>query len=75
MNLFSRFLNLLPQEPELVGTVTAELSTGRYLITFEGGGQMQARSAVAYADGTKVYVKGNSILGVASTLTLVSYDI
>lgn len=75
MNLFSRFLNLLPQEPELVGTVTTELSTGRYLITFEGGGQMQARSPVAYADGTKVYVKGSAILGVAATLTTVSYDI
>ena len=48
---------------------------GRYIVTLVGGGTVEVRSGTVYATGTKVFVVGKTIEGVAPTLTASIIDV
>lgn len=67
MNLFKRFLELVPgADPLLVGTVTAMTSTTTTLDT-QAGGTVTVRG-VGVAIGKKVFYRGGELAGEAPDL-------
>ncbi|HDZ8927744.1 hypothetical protein V6S06_13950 [Aeromonas hydrophila] len=67
MNLFKRFLELVPgADPLLVGTVTAMTSTTTTLDTLAGGTITVRGSGVAI--GKKVFYRGGELAGEAPDL-------
>lgn len=67
-NAYRAFRELMPEEPLLVGDVTA-IAGGVATITLPGGGQVRARGQATV--GQRVFVKGEAIQGPAPTLTYV----
>lgn len=65
-NLFGRFKKLLEGPPLMVGQVTGS-SGGFSTVTLPGGGVLNVRGAAAI--GSRVFVRGDLIEGVAPSLT------
>ena len=66
---WKKFVDLLPKTPRQVGEVVGVAGTGRYTVTLVGGGTIEVRSDATYAIGTRVFVVGTLIEGVAPNLT------
>ena len=65
MNLYARFLSLLPQRPLQVGTVLSS-SDGVVSVELPGGGTITARGAGTV--GSKVFVRDGAVEGAAPDL-------
>lgn len=72
MNLYKRFINLLPQRPLQTGTVTA-YSGGVATITLLGGGIVTARGDASV--GQKVFFRDGAIEGDAPDLPVDNIEI
>lgn len=67
MNLYARFLSLLPQRPLQVGTVLSS-SDGVVSVELPGGGTITARGAGTV--GSKVFVRDGAVEGAAPDLPI-----
>lgn len=74
-NFWQQFKDLLPQEPKLVGTITANYGNSMYGVSLVGGGSVQAMSNTDRSIGDKVYIKGKVIDGKAPDLPDVIIEI
>ncbi|MDO8903958.1 hypothetical protein [Hydrogenophaga sp.] len=72
-NLFRQLLDLLPEQPLLVGTVTVVNSDETVTVQLSGGGLLRVRGAAAVDD--RVFVRNGVIEGPAPALTDVTIDI
>ena len=72
MNLYRQFLDLLPQRPLQVGTVTA-VTNGVCTVTLPGGGIDTARGSASV--GQRVFIRDGAIEGLAPELPLVQIDV
>jgi len=71
-NAYRSLLDILPQRPLLVGTVTT-IDGDMRVVTLPGGGTVRARGDAALSD--RVFVRDNVIEGPAPLLTLVSIEV
>jgi len=67
-NIFRRLVELLPDDPLLLGTVTAKNSDGTATITLPGGGVQRVRDRLGSAPGTRVFIQGGAVTGPAPAL-------
>lgn len=74
-NFWQQFKDLLPSEPKLVGTITANYGNGLYGVNLVGGGSVQAISNTDRLIGDKVYITGRVIEGKAPDLPDVIIEI
>ncbi|MFN3494873.1 MAG: hypothetical protein ACK40L_10225 [Hydrogenophaga sp.] len=72
-NLFRALLDLLPEAPLLVGTVTVVNSDETVTVELSGGGLLRVRGTAAVDD--RVFVRGGVIEGPAPALTSVTINI
>ena len=72
MNLYRQFLELLPQTPLQVGTVSA-VTNGVCTVTLPGGGIDTARGSASV--GQRVFIRDGAIEGLAPELPLVQIDV
>ena len=73
-NLWKRFSALLPQDPLLIATVTAQNSDGTSTVTYPGGGSGVVRGQDVTV-GSKAYIQSNQIQGEAPDLTLYEFEV
>lgn len=74
-NLYRGLLELLPDAPLQVATVTAVYTTtGESLVTWPGGSQQRVRG-VDVASGSMAFVRNGVIEGAAPALTLATIDV
>lgn len=71
-NVYRQFLDLMPQRPLQVATVTAT-SGDASTVTLPGGGLLQVRGAATV--GQQVFVRDGVIESVAQALPVVNIDI
>jgi hypothetical protein len=71
-NPYKRLLEILPQRPLQVGTVSAS-AAGVVTITLPGGGVIKARGDQSV--GVKVFVRDGAVEGVAPSLTFVTAEV
>lgn len=75
-NYWSRFLDLIPQSPRLVGNVSVVLGGGRFRVTIIGGGTLEVSgSDSGIMQGTRVFVKDGKIESVAPGLNPLIIDV
>jgi hypothetical protein len=72
-NVYRALLELLPQDPLLVGTVTAVNADATRTVQLPGGGFVRARGDAAVA--ATVFVRGGVIEGAAPALTAITIDV
>jgi hypothetical protein len=70
-NLYRQFLDLIPERPLQVGTVTS-VNAGVATVELPGGGVLQARGQATA--GQRVFVRDNAIEGLAPALTYIEGD-
>lgn len=75
MNLWRKFLGLLPSDPTVVATVSVSYGNSKYLVTVQGGTSQIAYSDAAYTAGARVFVQGDRIQRVAPSLSLTVIDV
>jgi hypothetical protein len=66
-NLYEQFRRLIPDPPLQAGTVI-EVGSGVVTVQLPGGGRIRARGTAAI--GQNVFVRDDTVEGVAPTLTL-----
>lgn len=71
-NVFLALQALFPQQPELVGDVTAVHSDGTVTVTLPGGGVQRVRGVAAVDDA--VFFKGGVITGPAPDLPALTIE-
>ncbi len=71
-NLYEQFRQLIPEPPLQVGTVT-NMGSGSVTVALPGGGLVKARGQASI--GQKVFVRDNTIEGIAPSLTLAIIEI
>ena len=74
-NLFTRLLELLPADPLLLGTVSAQNNDGTATITLPGGGAQRVRDPLGSSVNTQVFVQGNVITGPAPALPFYELEV
>jgi len=72
-NVYRALLELLPQDPLQVGTVTAINADDTRTVQLPGGGEIRARGDAAL--GSRVFVRGGLIEGPAPALTVLTIDV
>ena len=72
-NIYRALLELLPQDPLLVGDVTAVNADDTRTVTLPGGGTVRVRGEAA--EGDRVFVRGGLIEGPAPALTFLTIDV
>lgn len=72
-NLYRALLELLPEAPLLVGTVTVVHSDETVTVALSGGGLLRVRGSAAVDD--RVFVRNGVIEGPAPALTNVTINI
>lgn len=70
VNVYKKFLAILPDDPLLVGTVAAVYSDDMVDVTLTGGGTIRVSGTAAV--GSRVFVQGGSVQGPAPDLPLVN---
>lgn len=69
-NLYEQFRQLIPDAPLQTGTVTS-VSVGSVTVALPGGGLVKARGQASQASiGQRVFVRDNTIEGIAPNLPL-----
>lgn len=71
-NIYRTFLDMLPQRPLCVGTVTA-VTPGGAVVQLPGGGTLHARGEAT--PGSRVFVRDGVIEGPAPSLTYVEGEV
>jgi hypothetical protein len=66
-NLYEQFRQLIPDPPLQAGTVV-EIGSGVVTVQLPGGGRIKARGTAAI--GQNVFVRDDTVEGIAPTLTL-----
>jgi hypothetical protein len=66
-NLYQQFRRLIPEPPLQAGTVI-EIGSGVVTVQLPGGGRIKARGIAAI--GQNVFVRDDTVEGIAPTLTL-----
>lgn len=66
-NLYEQFRQLIPEQPLQAGTVI-DVGSGVVTVALPGGGRIKARGSAAL--GQKVFVRDDTIEGIAPSLTL-----
>ena len=61
-NLLNRFLDLIPKEPEFVGTVQSADHPNYKVLVVDGTGLVACTSATAFNFGDRVVIRGQSIV-------------
>lgn len=72
MNLFKQFLDLLPEAPLMIGTVSA-VGDGAVTVDLPGGGQMVARGTASI--GQRVFFRDGVVEGAAPELDYVELEV
>lgn len=72
-NVYRALLELLPQDPLLVGTVTEINADGTATVELPGGGTLRARGVAEVGD--RVFVRGGVIDSTAPALTVLAIEI
>lgn len=72
-NIYRALLDLLPQDPLLVGTVAAVHTDGTATVQYPGGGTQRVRGDAEA--GARVFVQGGLITGPAPDLTTITIEI
>ena len=68
-DIYRRLLNLLPTQPLQMGTVAAIYPDGSAQVTLlGGGGELRVLNPGNLAANTRVFVRGDSIIGTAPNL-------
>ena len=73
MNLFKKFLDLIPPRPLEVGTVQSIIASGIATIELPGGGVLQARGEAI--PGQRVFVRDGLIEGPAPELEWIEGEV
>lgn len=73
-NPWTRLKQLLPDDANLVGTVTLDLGNGTSRVSLVGGGTMVAVGS-GYEVNQKVFITGSTITGTAPDLQEVSIEV
>ena len=71
-NLYEQFRQLIPEAPLQTGTVTS-VNVGSVTVALPGGGLVRSRGQASI--GQKVFVRDNTIEGIAPNLPLEVIDI
>jgi len=66
-NLYEQFRQLIPEPPLQAGTVI-EIGSGVVTVQLPGGGRIKARGTAAI--GQNVFIRDDTVEGIAPTLTL-----
>jgi hypothetical protein len=66
MNLYNELLNLLPQDPLLVGEAVISHADGTTTVELPGGGQVRVRGSAAA--GQRVFIRSGQLQGDAPDL-------
>lgn len=75
-NFWSRFLDLLPKAPRLLGDIATNTGNGNYVVTLLGGGTLNCRAVdITMQPGTRVFIKEGVIEGKAPALTAVMVEL
>ena len=72
-NLWRRFQDLLPDSPLLIGTVVTRHSDGTVTVELLGGGLLRVTGEGAQGD--RLFVRANEVIGPAPTLPAVEIEI
>ena len=72
-NVYRALLELLPQDPLLVGTVTTVNADDTRTVQMPGGGTLRVRGEAAVSD--RVFVRGGVIEGTAPALTAITIEV
>ncbi|MPW43383.1 hypothetical protein [Acinetobacter guerrae] len=64
-NAFQRFLDLIPKESEFVGTVQAVDHPNYKVLVIDGTGLVACTSSATWSIGSKVFVRGQTIVRAA----------
>lgn len=73
--LWKSFFDLLPDEPRLIGDITANLGAGRYRVELISGGVIQVTANADYAINDKVFIVGKVIESKAPNLTALVIEV
>jgi hypothetical protein len=73
--MWRKFLDLLPQSPRQVGTITALTGDGSYTAVLTGGGTLQVLGAAGYSVGSQIFIKDGKIESKAPTLTSIVIEV
>lgn len=74
-NIFQRFLELIPSEPEFVGTVTYAAHPNYKVLLVDGTGLVACTSSTPFNVNDRVFVQGNSIVRTASSGSVILIEI
>lgn len=74
-DIYTRLLELLPDQPVLTGTVSALYAGGTALIVLPGGAQQRVRNPFGAIVGASVYMQDGAIIGDAPVLPYVLIEI
>lgn len=72
-NLWRRFQDLLPNAPLLIGTVVTRHGDGTVTVELLGGGLLRVTGEGAQGD--RLFVRANEVIGPAPTLPTVEIEI
>lgn len=61
-NLLNRFLDLIPKEPEFVGTVQSAEHPNYKVLVVDGTGLVACTSSTPFNIGDRVVIRGQSII-------------
>lgn len=76
INLFRRLAEVLPSSPPLmVGDIAQDYGDGTVRVTLPGGGVLRVRNPQSLAGGSRVFVQGGVVTGVAPALPVVQIEI
>ncbi|MEC7120592.1 MAG: hypothetical protein VXW65_11925 [Pseudomonadota bacterium] len=74
-NIFKRFIDLLPKQPRMIGTVIVVHGGGEYTVQLNGGGTLRVTARESYNINNRVYVVDQRIDGLAKNLPTVTIDV
>lgn len=74
-NLFRMFLDLIPKDPEFVGTITAALHPNYKVLVVDGTGLVECRSNTVYSVGNRVLIQGQVITQLAQSGSVIIVEV
>lgn len=74
-NIYTRFLALLPQNPEFVGVITSANHPNYKVLVSDNSGLVMCTSSVVYKTGDRVFISNNEIKRSALEGTVVQIEV